>query len=220
MVDAVFYHKGIQQAYFFGGRRYARIEFTPGSSGEKITFGPAAIADRWPSLRSIGFGTIDAILPIDGSQDEGYYFFGARFARIKLVPSSDDDTVVDGPWVITQKLGSLSKAGFDTIDTALPVPGAPGEAYIFRGVNYVRINVDQDRIVYGPAKLTAEWPGLTEAGFDSVDAAFAEPGNTNGTTYFFKGDQYVKIRVVANAPDTIVYGPKFIKDHWKTLDWI
>ncbi|KAL4761509.1 uncharacterized protein BDW70DRAFT_159767 [Aspergillus foveolatus] len=34
-----------------------------------------------------------------------------RFARIKLVPSSEDDTVVDGPWVITQKLASLSKAG-------------------------------------------------------------------------------------------------------------
>ncbi|KAL3435150.1 Hemopexin [Aspergillus tetrazonus] len=179
-------------------------------AGEKITFGPAAIADHWPSLKSIGFGTVDAILPIDGSQDEGYYFFGARFARIKLVPSSDDDTVVDGPWVITQKLASLNKAGFDTIDAALPVPGVSGEAYIFRGVFYVQINVEKDIIVYGPAKLTAEWPSLTEAGFDSVDAAFPEPGR----------DQYLRIRVVASAPDTIVYGPKFIKDHWKTLDWI
>ncbi|KAL5047073.1 hypothetical protein BDW71DRAFT_206891 [Aspergillus fruticulosus] len=207
MVDAVFYHKGIQQAYFFGGRRYARIEFVPGGSDEKITFGPAAIADYWPSLKSIGF-------------DEGYYFFGARFARIKLVPSSSNDTVVNGPWVITQKLTSLGQAGFDTIDAVLPVPGVSGEAYIFRGVNYVRINVGQDKIVYGPAKLTAQWPGLTKAGFDSVDAAFPEPGSTNGTAYFFKGDQYVKIRVVAGAADTIVYGPKLIKDHWKTLDWV
>ncbi|KAL4998231.1 hypothetical protein BDV10DRAFT_194536 [Aspergillus recurvatus] len=148
MVDAVFYHKGIQQAYLFGGCRYARIEFVP--------------------------------------QDEGYYFFGARFARIKL------------------KLTNLGQAGFDTIDAALPVPGDSGEAYIFRGVNYVRINVCQNRIVYGPAKLTVEWPGLTKAGFDSFDAACPEPGSTNGMAYFLKGDQYVKIRV----------------DHWKTLDWI
>jgi hypothetical protein len=77
MVDAVFYHKGIQQAYFFGCR-YARLDFVPGSAGEKITFGPPAIADHWPSLKPIGFGNVDAILPIDRSQDEGYYFFGAR----------------------------------------------------------------------------------------------------------------------------------------------
>ncbi|CBF81072.1 predicted protein [Aspergillus nidulans FGSC A4] len=136
MVDAVFYHKGIKQAYFFGGRgRYARIDFVPGSAGGKITFGLAAIADHWPSLKSIGFGTVDAILPIDGSQDEGYYFSGAHFARIKLVPSSDDDTFVDGPWVITQKLASLNKAGFDTIDAPFLLPGF----------------------------LVKQWPSLTEA---------------------------------------------------------
>ncbi|KAL4905381.1 hypothetical protein BDW74DRAFT_15916 [Aspergillus multicolor] len=220
MVDAVFFHKGIQQAYFFGGRRYARIEFVPGGSDEKITYGPATISDHWPSLKSIGFGTVEAVLPVEGTQDEGYYFFGSRFARIKLVPNSQDDKVLDGPWVITEKLTSLGQAGFDTIDAALPVPGKSGEAYIFRGVNYVRINVDQDKIVYGPAKLTKEWPGLTKAGFDSVDAAFPEPGSSNGTVYFFKGDQYVKLKVVASAPDTIVWGPKPIKDYWSTLDWI
>lgn len=41
-------------------------------------------------------------------------------------------------------------AGFDTIDAALPVPGVSGEAYIFRGVYYVRIDVEKDIIVYGP----------------------------------------------------------------------
>jgi hypothetical protein len=157
MVDAVFYHKGIKQAYFFGGRgRYARIDFVPGSAGGKITFGLAAIADHWPSLKSIGFGTVDAILPIDGSQDEGYYFSGAHFARIKLVPSSDDDTFVDGPWVITQKLASLNKAGFDTIDAPFLLPG-----FLVKRTSFEACIMDI--IVHGPAKLDAEWPSLTEA---------------------------------------------------------
>ncbi|RDW69051.1 uncharacterized protein DSM5745_08811 [Aspergillus mulundensis] len=220
MVDAVFHHPGVHQTYFFGGRRYARIEFQPGGSEEKITYGPATIADHWPSLHSIDFGTVDAILPVENTKDEGYYFFGSRFARIKLVPSSNDDKVLDGPWVITQKLGSLREAGFDTVDAVLPVPGKSGEAYIFRGVNYVRININQDKIVYGPAKLTDQWPGLTKAKFDSVDAAFPEPGSSNGVSYFFKGDKYVKLKVVAGAPDSIVWGPKPIKDYWKTLEWV
>lgn len=66
---------------------------------------------------------------------------------------------------------SLSDAGFDTIDAAMSVPGGKDEAYLFRGTKYVRIDVANDKITYGPAKLVDEWPGLTQAGFDSVDAA-------------------------------------------------
>ncbi|PYH44037.1 Hemopexin [Aspergillus saccharolyticus JOP 1030-1] len=220
MVDAAYYHPAFKQTYFFGGRRYARIKFTPGKNDDEITWGPSKIDERWPSLTSLGFGTVDAVLPVEGSPDETYVFHGSRFARIKVVPESNNDTVVDGPWVITDKLKSLAAAGYDTIDAALPVPGKPGEVYIFRGTNYVRINLDQDKTVYGPAKLSVEWPALTKAGFDSVDAAFPVPEDKNGLAYFFRGDQYVKLKVIASAPDVINFGPKPIKDYWKSLDWI
>jgi hypothetical protein len=219
MVDAIYYHPGGKQTYAFGGRRYARIDFVPSGSDEKITFGPATISQYWPSLKSIGFGSVEAVLPVQGSEEESYFFFGGRVARVKVIPSTSSDTVVEGPSVITNKWKSLGQAGFDTIDAALPVPGKSGEVYFFRGVNYVRVNVDQDKIVYGPAALAKEWPGLTSAGFDSVDAAFAQPGSSD-VAYFFKGDRYVKIRVIASAPDEVTYGPKLIADHWKTLDWI
>ncbi|KAL2833960.1 Hemopexin-like domain-containing protein [Aspergillus pseudoustus] len=219
MVDAIYYHPGGKHTYAFGGRRYARIDFVPDASEEKITFGPAALRDHWPSLKSIGFGSVEAVLAVEGSPDEAYYFFGGHVARIKVVPSTQSDTVVDGPSLITAKWKSLAQAGFDTIDAAIPVPQKPGEVYFFRGVNYVRVNVDQDKIVFGPAALAKEWPGLTSAGFDSVDAAFPQPDKPD-IAYFFKGDRYVKIRVVASAPDQVTWGPKLIADHWKTLDWI
>ncbi|RAL17433.1 Hemopexin [Aspergillus homomorphus CBS 101889] len=220
MVDAAYYHPRFKQTYFFGGRRYARIKFTPGKNDDVITWGPDKIDERWPSLISIGFGTVDAVLPVEGSSDEIYVFHGSRVAHIKVVPELNDDKVVDGPWVITEKFKSLASAGYDTIDAVMPVPAKSGEAYIFRGTSYVRINVHQDKTVYGPAKLTAEWPALTKAGFDSVDAAFPVPEDTNGLTYFFRGDQYVKLKVIASAPDEPNFGPKPIKDYWKSLDWI
>ncbi|KAL2869886.1 Hemopexin [Aspergillus lucknowensis] len=219
MVDAAYYHAGYGQTYFFSGRRYARVKFRPNHDDDEVTFGPAKITSYWPSLVSIGFGTVDTILPVEGSPDEGYYFFGARFARIRLVPETNNDTVTDGPWVITQKLTSLATAGFDTVDAAMPVPGKSGEAYIFRGTNYVRININTDKIVYGPSSLKSAWSNITNAGFDSIDLALPVPGSTNGDTYFFKGDKYLKARVVAGAAETITYGPKPIADHWKSLDW-
>jgi hypothetical protein len=219
MVDAIYKHPGAKQTYAFGGRRYARIDFVPSGSDEKITFGPATISQHWPSLKSIGFGSVEAVLPVEGSQDESYFFFGGRVARVKVIPSTSNDSVVEGPTAITNKWKSLGQAGFDIIDAALPVPKKSGEVYFFRGLNYVRVNVDQDKIVFGPAALAKEWPGLTSAGFDSADAVFAQPGSDD-VAYFFKGDQYAKIRVIASAPDEVTYGPKLIADHWKTLDWI
>lgn len=148
-----------------------------------------------------------------------YVFRGTRYVRVKVVPETSDDEVVFGPYKITDKWTTLAKAGFDTVDAAIPVPGKDGEAYFFRGENYVRVHVFDDKIVYGPAKLVTEWPGLTSAGIDVVDAAFPVPGG-NGETYFFSGVNYVKAKVVASVLDKITWGPKPIADYWKTLSWV
>lgn len=149
-----------------------------------------------------------------------YVFCGTRYVRVKVVPETSNDEIVFGPYKITDQWKTLAKAGFDTIDAAIPVPQKDGEAYIFRGENYVRVHVWEDKIVYGPAKLTAEWPGLTQAGFDVVDAAFPVPGGSGGETYFFSGINYVKVKVTASAPDRISWGPKPIAGNWKTLSWV
>ncbi|QKX64736.1 uncharacterized protein TRUGW13939_11912 [Talaromyces rugulosus] len=220
MVDAVYFNEDIKEAYFFGGTRYARVKFTPATGTEEITWGPQPITKYWPSLVKAGFGTVDAILEVPGVPGQIYVFRGAHYVRIKVEPQTSGDEIVYGPYKITDQWKTLAKAGFDTIDAAIPVPGKDGEAYIFRGENYVRVHVFDDKIIYGPAKLATEWPGLTQAGFDVVDAAFPVPGGTGGETYFFSGINYVKVKVVASAPDKISWGPKPIADYWKTLSWV
>src|SRR5690606_29023864 len=131
-----------------------------------------------------------------------------------------DDHIIYGPHKITDVWKSLAQAGFDTVDAAFPVPGVHAEAYVFRGTNYVRIHLFDDRIVYGPVNITEHWPGLAQAGFDAVDTALAVPNQDDGHTYFFKGDHYVKCKVIAGKPDTITWGPKPIEQYWKTLDWV
>lgn len=216
MVDAAYYREDIQETYFFGGTRYARIEFTPATNKERITVGPRKTVPHWPALAKAGFGTVDAILPHPTSKDEAYFFFGGRYIRMNV----PNDTIAYGIDKITDNWKSLAQAGFDTVDAAFLVPGVYAQAYVFRGVNYVRINMFEDKTVFGPKNITELWPGLAKAGFDSVDAALAVPGTNDGQTYFFKGDRYVKTRVVAGEPDEIIWGPKDIEECWKTLNWI
>ncbi|RDW72698.1 uncharacterized protein DSM5745_07870 [Aspergillus mulundensis] len=203
MVDAVYFYPPIHQAYFFSGLRYARIKFTPGTSHEEITYGPRRIVEHWPSLASIGFGRISAVLPIDGKPEEAYFFSGARVAHIKFDYESYTDSVLGGPWTIADKFKSLRTPEFGTIDAAIPVPGHPGQAYFFAGTNYARVDIVGDTAVVASREITSHWPGLNKAGFDSVDAAFPQPGSEDGVAYFFKGDKYVKIKVVAGEPDEI-----------------
>ncbi|KAK2762184.1 hypothetical protein FQN54_001193 [Arachnomyces sp. PD_36] len=216
MVDAAYYREDIDQTYFFGGTRYARIQFTPSSPDEKITVGPTKIARNWPGLANVGFTTVDAVLPHPTAAGEAYFFFGGRYVRYKV----PDDRIIYGPHPIFETWKCLEKAGFDTVDAAFAVPGVANEAYVFRGTKYVRIHVLNDSVVFGPVNITGNWPGLTQAGFDSVDTALAVQKRDDGETYFFKGDQYVKMKVVAGAPDTIVWGPKPIEEAWKTLEWV
>ncbi|KAL4916473.1 Hemopexin [Aspergillus aurantiobrunneus] len=198
MVDAAFYHQTFDQTYFLAGRRYARVKFTPAA----------------PTMNSPG---AQQSSPKHGrTPDEGYYFSGSRFARIKIVPNSRGDTVTAGPWVIAYKL--KVPAEFDLIDAAIPVPGRAGEAYLFRGTSYVRLHIDSGKLTYGPAKISKEWPALTQAGFDCVDVALPVPGKTNGETCFFYRGSYARVAVTAGAADKLIPGPRKISDYWQTLD--
>ncbi|KAE8166621.1 Hemopexin [Aspergillus tamarii] len=220
MVDAAFVQDDIEEAYVFSGRRYARIKWTPYTAEEKITWGPAKISENWPAITKAGFGTVEAVLPIPDVRTDFYFFFGGRVARVKFSPGHDD-AITEGPLKITEKWKSLSSAGFDTIDSAMVVPGQKDEAYLFKGTKYVRINVKDDKITFGPANLADEWPGLTQAGFDSVDAVIPVPNaKVDGEAYFFKGSQYARIQVVRSGADKLTWGPYPIADYWKTFDWI
>ncbi|KAK4163338.1 Hemopexin-like domain-containing protein [Cladorrhinum sp. PSN259] len=208
------------EAYFVRGNKYARIKFVPGSTEEQITYGPATFVDRWPLLASVGFHTIDAVLPVPETEGQVFVFSGFKYVRYKLIPSSNDEKIFSGPHHITEKWASLKDAGFYTVDAVLPVPNNPQEAY-FNGNKYVRIRVVDssrtDKLIYGPSVITEKWKSLEQVGFTTIDAALLVPGH-EGQAYFFSGSLYCKIRFSLGDEEVRV-GPKPIYQEWKTLNW-
>ncbi|KAL2139576.1 hypothetical protein VTI28DRAFT_4948 [Corynascus sepedonium] len=149
------------EIYFFRGTKYIRIKLDPNTLDDSVVYGPASIAQKWTTLHSHGFETVDAILPVPGHENEAYFFSGNRYIRIKFVPSTSKESVIYGPASITEHWLSLSEANFDTVDAALPVPGEKYQAYFFSGSQYVRVkyqpNSTPDSIVYGPRRITEYW---------------------------------------------------------------
>ncbi|KAK4446369.1 Hemopexin [Podospora aff. communis PSN243] len=213
------------EAYFFSGSRYARIKVIPSSSDDKIIYGPTKFASEWSTLVKTGFESIDAVLPAPGPGNEKdfYFFSGTRYARIRFTPGTPDESIIFGPAKITDHWVCLAKAAVDRVDAVMPIAGT-SEAYFFRGENYVRVNLSDDSIVFGPAKIVDHWPSLVKSGFDVVDAILPIPDpGYEGQAYFFRGDQYSRIKVVPGSKsDEITFGPALIAKEWKSLaswDW-
>lgn len=220
---ACFPAPSIGEAYFFHGTQYVRVKFTPSTSNEEITFGPASVAHEWKTLAEAGFSTIDAAFTVPGHQNEVYIFSGTRYIRIRFTPATPDESIVYGPANIADEWKTLVKAGFSTVDAVLPVPGHDGQAYFFSGHQYARIKftpgTPEEEITFGPRKITDEWKTLAKAGFSTVDAVLPVPGH-EGQAYFFSGSQYVRIKFTpSSSEEEITYGPASITDEWKSLNW-
>lgn len=223
MVDAAFYQKDLGEAYFFSMEKYCRVRWEPYGSTETRTWGPAPIKDHWKSLEKAGFHSVDAILPVEGTADELYFFRGLEVVRIKFAPKTGGDTITEGPMKTLEKWKSLTGTTIERVGAAIAVPGVPNQAYLFSGKNYVKIDTVNDKIIYGPQEIVKEWPGLAKAGFDSVDAALQVPedkAKLPGETYFFRAGQYARVQVIPSKPDILQWGPQKWEDHWKSLDWI
>ena len=143
--------------------------------------------------------------------------------RIKFVPGTPEESIVYGPANIADEWKSLVKAGFETVDAVLPVPGHPGLAYFFSGNQYAKITwtpgTPTEEVTFGPRTIVNEWKTLGEAGFDTIDAVLPVPGHDD-QAYFFSGSQYVKIEFVPSSKtEKILFGPTRITKEWKTLAW-
>ncbi|KAH6633877.1 Hemopexin-like domain-containing protein [Chaetomium sp. MPI-SDFR-AT-0129] len=209
------------EVYFWHGNNYAKIRFTPSTNDDEIVFGPAKVTSHWKTFAQAGFTTVDAAVPVPGFPRQVYFFSGTRYVRVEYKAGTSEEKIVYGPYPITEQWPSLVKAGFDTVDAILPVPGEPNQAYFFSGNQYAKIKFEagtkNDEVLYGPTKITSEWKTLNEAGFDKIDAAFPVPGH-EGQAYFFSGSQYVKIEFVpSSSTEKILFGPKRTYEYWKTL---
>lgn len=197
-------------AYFFRGAKYARYDRGNDALDEGY---PLDTAANWPGLSDVGFDRgIDTALNLQ--QGFVYFFKGDSYVRYRL----DVDKVDYGPVRIADHWPGLAARGFDRgLDAA--VCYGNGYAYFFKGSSYVRYDLglrpgSTEGADFGPTPIGAQWPGMGAAGFGSdLDTAITWG---NGSTYFFKGDSYVRYD---HADDAVAAGyPLKIADYWPGMD--
>ncbi|CAG8110195.1 unnamed protein product [Penicillium nalgiovense] len=155
---------------------------------------------------------VDAILslPVIG-EDNFYVFSGTQYCKVSFA----DDEIKSGPHWITSWWGTMKDAGFGRVDAVVPVPGCPNEFYAFFGGHYFRASIDSagdDKFNHGVFSIAKNW-SLTDAGFDTVDAAVIDPSD-NDNIYFFSGTKTLQYRF---STDKVVWGPHPITEGWAAL---
>jgi hypothetical protein len=121
----------------------------------------------------------------------------------------------DKPRLLSERWIDLETFGLERIDAAFSGPYlqfASGEdlrrkVHIFYRDTYARIDMDTDRIDFGPVPFSEAWPGLD---FPRIDTAFALGRDT---VYFFCGKNYVRFNTLKNRVEDGY--PQPIRKRWK-----
>jgi hypothetical protein len=171
-----------KRVYFFNGPEYQRYDAVlPGV----LPVYPLSIATWWA-----GLFTTDIDAAINWGNGNVYFFSGSQYCQFNVLSNA---VTAGYPMDIGTNWPGTAGTGFDTgIDAA--VNWGNGMSYLFKGDQYLRyLNVD-DKVDAGyPKPIAGNWPGISGTGFESdIDAAI---NYGNGYVYWFKGDEYVKIKL-------------------------
>jgi hypothetical protein len=190
--------------YFFSGDEYVRYD----RGDDAVSDGPLSIGDNWHGMAEVEFDSgIDAAINLQ--RGNVYFFSEDQYVRYNL----DQDQVDFGPAAIADHWPGMAAAGFDR-DLDAGLNWGDGTAYFFKEDMYVRYNLGQDRVDFGPAAISAHWPGMAAAGFDhDLDGAIAWG---DGSVYFFQVDQYARFDIADNAVPNDY--PLSIAEHWPGMD--
>jgi len=99
--------------WFFSGSRGFRAKNTYNSNGtisQEIqggVSGPYTLTERWQSLNSLGFATVDATFPDPTHPNRLFVFSGSQFGLVE-VPADANATLVRGPRPINDSWPALS----------------------------------------------------------------------------------------------------------------
>ncbi|MFC4604412.1 hemopexin repeat-containing protein [Rhodococcus kronopolitis] len=189
--------------YFFKTGNYVRYD----RGADRVDDGyPLGVGPNWPGLAAAGFNSgVDTALNLGAGF--AYFFKGSKYVRYRL---DSPEGVEFGPAPIADHWPGLEARGFaSNLDAA--VNFGNGFVYFFKGSHYVRYKVSSpEGADSGPTPIAAEWPGMAVAGFGSdLDSAITWG---DGSTYFFKDDQYVRFD---HADNKVPGGyPLAIADRW------
>ncbi|GII87705.1 hypothetical protein Ssi03_56950 [Sphaerisporangium siamense] len=205
-IDAALPHPTANdEIWFFRDGYYLRFNATNNVISHVVT----PIAEGWQGLKAHGEFTrrIDAALENPQNRTQAWFFHGHSY----LTYDVEADSVVRGPLLIEDGWAGLGSAGFDHIDAAVPVPGSPDDAWLFKDDQYLRYSLTSSHVLIGPKPIEAGWAGLRGTGFaERIDAAVRYTG-PESQLWLFSGNAYVRYDL---GSDSIVIGPKAIINGW------
>ncbi|KAF5933739.1 hypothetical protein HYC85_029910 [Camellia sinensis] len=217
-INAAFRSSRPNEAYLFMKNEYVLLNYAPGTTNDKVLFGPRFICDGYPSLAGTAFAE-HAIDCAFGSynRDEAFIFSGNLCAQINYAPHTPNDKIIKGPMTITAMFpffkDTVFKNGVDAAFEAMTRYGY--EAYLFKDNQYAHINYDSNYLLNPIRIITQGFPSLKNTMFESgIDAAFAS--HRTNEAYLFKKDYYALINFAPRTTNDYI-SVKKISDHWPSL---
>jgi hypothetical protein len=190
----------VKRIYFFKGAFY--FEYDPRPGTDRVIKGPIAIATRFKGLNSDFASGIKAA--VNWGDGFVYLFRGDEYWKYDAL---SDHVDTPKPRKISDGWPTFPASFQAGIDAAFN--SGTGKAYFFKGNNYLRYNIDQDRVddpdpgtLPYPREIADAngWHGLTPSFESGIDAA-AFGGD--GKIYFFKDLEYVRINFATRSVDVI-----------------
>lgn len=183
-IDAAFWREYNEKIYMFKGTEYCRLTNLTKDVGY-----PAPIAGNWQGLPAPFTSNVQAAL-MDPDLAAIYLFNGANYA--KIMTGENCLMYNNSPVLCPSSVSHLGLGAFLTrIDAAYHRPDI-GKSYLFSGKWYVRYSTVPGTIDAGyPKLIEGNWAGLPASFNSGIDAALWRP--STGKSYFFKGNQYVRI---------------------------
>ncbi|MET9504160.1 hemopexin repeat-containing protein [Streptomyces sp. NPDC006622] len=168
-----------------------------------------SLAAGWPGLKGSPFASgIDAVCGVPDSATDLYLFKGDQYLRYHV----GNEKITSGPKSLADGWSGLKGTTFTSgIDAACSVPDNSTDLYLFKGDQYLRYHVGNEKITSGPKSLADGWSGLKDTTFTfGISAACSVPSEPTNL-YLFKDDKYLSYRV---TDEKIVSGPKSLADVW------
>jgi|GEM_PF-3573113 Hemopexin. len=191
-----------RHTYFFKGLAYERYDID--TDAVDVPMGPIAVVwSMLPLAFQLGVDTA-----VNWGNRKAYFFKGSDYVRYDIA----SNTVDVGPSSIAANWTGMP-VGFQT-DLDAAASWGNGHAYFFKGTDYVRFNIDDNKVDHGPESIAIGWAELP-AMFQSDLGSVVNMGD--GWAYFFKGDQYLLYDMTLSQP---VGTPEYISSFFPTLNLV
>jgi hypothetical protein len=215
-INAAFRSSRNNEAYFFINDKYVLLDYAPGTSNDKILYGPVLLRDGFKSLAHTIFGNYGIDCAFDTDNNEAFIFYENFCARINYAPHSDKDEIILGPKKIADMFPFFKGTEFENGIDAAYRSTKGNEVYLFKGDKYARIDYETNHLI-GIKSIVDGFTCFRGTIFENgIEAAFAS--HKTNEVYFFKGEYYARVSVTPGASnDKIINGVKRTLDYWPSL---